>query len=148
MAGSTARASAAAFSIGAEQRSVGDRPLSDYVDELLISGGPPSLGGRFPAGLGRGGGAWVDPGRPGGLGDRFRADLDRAVGAWIDRLRLVVIDAGHPALVGLDDRSYEAMIARALWHEWGHALSLARATADDVAAGPELLGLAPAGISE
>jgi len=111
-------------SIGAEQRSVVDRPLGAYVDELLISAGHP------------------------GLLDRSRADLDRAIGAWIDRLRLVAIDAGHPALAGLDDRSYEAMIARAFWHEWGHALSLARATADDVAAGPQLLNLTPTGISE
>jgi hypothetical protein len=111
-------------SIGAEQRSVVDRPLGAYVDELLISAGHP------------------------GLLARSRADLDRAVGAWIDRLRLVVIDAGHPALAGLDDRSYEAMIVRAFWHEWGHALSLARATSDDIAAGPQLLNLAPAGVGE
>jgi hypothetical protein len=60
----------------------------------------------------------------------------------------VVIDAGHPALEGLDDPSYEAMIARAAWHEWGHALSLARATPADIAAGERLLTLAPSGIAE
>jgi len=40
------------------------------------------------------------------------------------------------------------MIARAFWHEWGHALSLARATTDDIAAGEQLLELAPVGIAE
>jgi len=40
------------------------------------------------------------------------------------------------------------MIARAAWHEWGHALSLSRATAADVAAGDRLLKLAPAGVAE
>ena len=79
---------------------------------------------------------------------RSRADLDRALGAWIERLRIVVIDAGHPALVGLDDHSYEAMLVRTFWHEWGHALSLARATAADVAAGEQLVNLAPAGVGE
>jgi hypothetical protein len=110
--------------IGAAQRSVVDRPLGAYVDELLLSSGHPRLSARS------------------------RADLDRALGAWIEQLRLVVIDAGHPALVGLDDLSYEAMLVRAAWHEWGHALSLARATAADIAAGKQLANLAPAGVGE
>lgn len=110
--------------IGAAQRSVVDRPLGAYADELLVSAGHPRLSARS------------------------RADLDRALGAWIERLRIMVIDAGHPALVGLDDRSYEAMLVRTFWHEWGHALSLARATAADVAAGEQLVNLAPAGVAE
>ena len=40
------------------------------------------------------------------------------------------------------------MIVRTFWHEWGHALSLARATTSDVAAGEYLLGLAPSGVGE
>jgi hypothetical protein len=110
--------------IGAAQRSVVDRPLGAYVDELLVSSGRPRLS------------------------PRSRADLDRALGAWIERLRIVVIDAGHPALVDLDDPSYEAMLVRTAWHEWGHALSLARATAADVAAGEQLVSVAPAGVGE
>jgi hypothetical protein len=110
--------------IGAEQRSVVDRPLAAYVDELLISSGAP----RLPT--------------------RSRAELEHALGAWIDRLRLVVIDAGHPALAGLDAPSYETMIVRTFWHEWGHALSLARATTADVAIGTHLIDLAPTGVGD
>lgn len=76
------------------------------------------------------------------------ADLNRAVGAWIPQLRVMPVNAGHAPLLDLDDRSYEAMLARAAWHEWGHALSLARATPDAVAAGEWLLALAPAGIAQ
>lgn len=111
-------------SIGAAQHEVVDRPLGAYVNELLISSGHPGVqGGRATA-------------------------LEDALGVWIPPLRLVLIDAGHPALVGLARASYEAMIVRAAWHEWGHALSLSRATAADVAAGERLLALAPAGIAE
>jgi hypothetical protein len=39
-------------------------------------------------------------------------------------------------------------LARTAWHEWRHALSVARCSRDDVAAGTRLLGLAPAGIRE
>jgi hypothetical protein len=59
-----------------------------------------------------------------------------------------VIDAGHEALADLDDPTYEAMIARIAWHEWGHALSLARTEADEIAAGGRLLDLAPEGIRQ
>jgi hypothetical protein len=111
-------------SIGAQQRSVVDRPLGAYIDELLVSAGHSRLSSRA------------------------RADINHALGAWIERLRVVVVDAGHPALVGLDETSYETMIVRTFWHEWGHALSLARATTSDVAAGEHLLGLAPSGVGE
>lgn len=101
-----------------------DRPLAVYVDELLTSSGYV----RLP------------PGRD--------SDLDLALGVWIEQLRVVLIDAGHPALAGLDDTSYEAMLVRTAWHEWGHALSLARATSTDIAAGERLLALAPLGVGE
>jgi hypothetical protein len=39
-------------------------------------------------------------------------------------------------------------VAHIAWHEWGHALSLARCSPDDVAAGDKLLASAPEGISE
>jgi hypothetical protein len=76
------------------------------------------------------------------------AGLDRAAGAWISQLRVVLINAAHPALEGLDERTYEAMLARVAWHEWAHALAVARATGDDVAAGERLLELAPDGVRE
>jgi hypothetical protein len=67
---------------------------------------------------------------------------------WIQQLRVVVIDAGHPALADLDDSTYEAMMARVAWHEWGHALSVVRTTSDEVADGSRLLDLAPEGVRE
>jgi hypothetical protein len=60
----------------------------------------------------------------------------------------MLVDAGHRALADLDDRTYEQMLVRTAWHEWGHALSIARADREDVAAGERLLGLAPAGVRE
>ena len=98
--------------IGAAQHEVVDRPLGAYVDELLVSSGHQSIG------LAR------------------RAELNDALGVWIGALRVVVIDAGHLALRGLDEPSYEAMLVRTAWHEWGHALSLARATPSDVSSRP------------
>jgi hypothetical protein len=71
-----------------------------------------------------------------------------AVGVWVPALKLVLLNAEHPAVVGLDDNSYEALLARTAWHEWGHALSIARATADEVADGDRLLRLAPPGVAE
>jgi hypothetical protein len=73
--------------------------------------------------------------------------LDDAAGVWIQELRLVLVNAGHHALAELDDATYEAMLARIAWHEWAHALSVERATADDVANGERLLDLAPAGVA-
>ncbi len=66
---------------------------------------------------------------------------------WIAELRLVLINAAHPALADLDDRSYEAMLARVAWHEWAHALSVVRASQEDVAAGERLITLAPDGVA-
>jgi hypothetical protein len=34
------------------------------------------------------------------------------------------------------------------WHEWGHALSIVRCTADDLTSGARLLDLAPTGVSK
>jgi hypothetical protein len=75
-------------------------------------------------------------------------DLDAAAGVWIAELRLVVISAAHEPLVELDERTYEAMLARVAWHEWAHALSVVRATREDVAAGQRLLDLAPPGVRD
>jgi hypothetical protein len=74
--------------------------------------------------------------------------LNRAQGVWLQELRIILIDAGHTKLVGIDTPTYEWFLARTAWHEWGHALSVARCSQEDVAAGTRLLGLAPAGVSE
>jgi hypothetical protein len=75
--------------------------------------------------------------------------------AWLSEEEVVrnrthtpVVDVGHPQLVGLGERTAEAFIARIAWHEWGHALSLARCSPEDVSAGSRLLELAPDGVRE
>lgn len=110
--------------IGADQRKLVDRPLGQEVADLRRSAGVRELGADE------------------------RRTLDLALGVWIPDLRLVLVDAGHKAHVGLDATSYEAALARVAWHEWGHALSLDRATESDVEAGDRLLELAPRGVAE
>jgi len=39
-------------------------------------------------------------------------------------------------------------MARTAWHEWGHALSIARCTTEDIANGARLLDLAPTAVSK
>jgi len=109
--------------VGASQWQVTREALGGVVDDLLRS-----------AGLA-------------GLRQRDVRSLDDAAGVWIQELRLVLVNAGHHALAELDDATYEAMLARIAWHEWAHALSVVRATADDVANGERLLDLAPAGVA-
>jgi hypothetical protein len=110
--------------VGAAQWRVVDQPLGRFVDDLLCSAGYAALQ------------------------DRNRRELDQAAGVWVQQLGVVVIDAGHDALAGLDASSYESMIARVAWHEWGHALSVVRTSPDDIARGSRLLELAPEGIRE
>jgi hypothetical protein len=73
-------------------------------------------------------------------------DLDYALGIWLRELRLVLINGAHPKLAGLDGGTREEMLARIAWHEWGHALSIARCSEEHVSAGVRLLQLAPEGI--
>lgn len=110
--------------IGAAQWRVVDRALADCVDDLLRSAGYSSMA---PA---------------------DRLGLEHAVGVWIEQLRLVLVDAGHPALSDVDGQTFEMMLARIAWHEWGHALSVVRAESADVAAGARLLDIAPTGVGE
>lgn len=74
--------------------------------------------------------------------------MDGALGIWLRELRIVLINDAHPKLVELDSSTREEFIARVAWHEWGHALSVARCSPDDVASGFRLLELAPEGIRE
>jgi hypothetical protein len=108
--------------IGAAQWVVERRGLGEAIDDLRRSAGYARLTGAQ------------------------RLHLDRAAGAWLQELRVVLINASHEALRGLNDRSYEAMLVRIAWHEWGHALSVVRATQEDLANGVRLLGLAPPGV--
>ena len=111
-------------SVGASQYRVVDRPLGAVANDMLCSAGERCLS------------------------NRLREELDIAVGVWVPALRVVLVNAHHHALDGLDENSFEAMIVRTAWHEWGHALSVSRATAADVAAGADLVKLAPHGIAE
>ena len=108
--------------VGAARRQVVAEPLGLLVDRMLRSAGKQGL---TPSKL---------------------ASLDRALGAWIPELGTVLINAAHPALTTLDSVTYNAFIARIAWHEWGHALSLARCSREDIAAGGRLLEQAPEGI--
>lgn len=83
-----------------------------------------------------------------GLTLSTRASLERALGTWIPELGTILINAAHPTLTGLDSVTYETFVAQICWHEWGHALSLARCSHEDVAAGGRLLEQAPPGIRE
>jgi len=67
---------------------------------------------------------------------------------WIPDLRIVVFNARHPQLTHLDQRASEQTIARTAWHEWGHALSIARCTSEDIANGSRLLALVPTAVSK
>ena len=88
--------------VRADSWEVTDRPLGLRADELLQSAGHARLG----------------------LSQR--AALDQALGVWIESLRLILIDAAHREFRGLNSRAYEAALVRVAWHEWAHALSVAR----------------------
>jgi hypothetical protein len=110
--------------VGASQWQVVNGPIGSIADDMLRSAGQPGL--LLPS----------------------RSRLDGALGAWVPGLQVLLINVCHPAMAGLDTKAYEAFVAHIAWHEWGHALSLARCSPEDIAAGVRLLTLAPEGISE
>lgn len=110
-------------SIKADAWEVTDSPLGTYADALRRSGG-------F-----------------GALSDSDRRRADGAVGLWLPEPRLVLINVSHPSLHGLDESTLAYALARIAWHEWAHALSIHRATGDDVAAGKRLLERVPAALA-
>jgi hypothetical protein len=79
----------------------------------------------------------------GSLSDAEVSRADAALGVWIPQLRVVLINYGHPAFDGLDPESFEWALTRVAWHEWGHALSIDRASPGDVAAGDHYLKRLP-----
>jgi hypothetical protein len=82
-------------SIGASQSQGVDQPLGGAADSFLHSAGHR------------------------GLSIATRRKLNLALGAWLQELRIILIDIGHPKLVGLDQATYEAFIMRTAWHELG-----------------------------
>jgi len=110
--------------IGASQCQVVSAPLGAVLDDLLCS-----------AGLR-------------GLSVGAIRETDGAFGVWEPRLRVVLIRAEDPRLEGVDGATREECLARVAWHEWGHALSVVRCEAVDVARGRALLEMSPQGIRE
>ncbi len=82
-----------------------------------------------------------------GLSEQSRLQTDAAVAVWVPNLRIVVFNVCHPALAGLSRRASSQFLTRTAWHEWGHALSIACCTKEDLAAGLRLLDLAPTSVS-
>jgi hypothetical protein len=111
-------------SIRAHQWEVCDQPLGSYADVLLRS---------------------ADRGR---LSDAEVARANAALGIWIPQLRVVLVNSAHPALAGLDPRSYEWALTRVAWHEWGHALSIDRTSPEEVAAGGDYLDRLPPALAK
>lgn len=111
-------------SIGADRWDLATQPLGTYASDLLHSAGYPRLSA-------------VD-----------RRRRDGALGLWIPQLRVMLINATHRDFEGLDRGTREYVLAQIAWHEWGHALGIARSTPDDVAAGRRLLELAPVPMAE
>lgn len=76
--------------------------------------------------------------------------LAGAAAVWLHRLRTVAFNAGLllQARAGLTDASARALVAQVAWHEYGHALSLTRATKEHRDRGPELLELLPPGLRQ
>jgi hypothetical protein len=61
--------------------------------------------------------------------------------------RVVLLNAAHPALKGLDEETFDWALTRTAWHEWAHALSIDRAGREAVRAGPHYLERAPVQIA-
>jgi hypothetical protein len=110
--------------VGASQWQIVDGPLGTVAHRMLRSAGQA------------------------GLASSARASLESAFGVWIPALRVLLINASHRDLIGLSAQAYEEFLAYIAWHEWGHALSLARCSHEDLAAGDRLLARAPAGVRE
>jgi hypothetical protein len=77
------------------------------------------------------------------------ATLDGATAVWLGgSLRIVAFNAPavRLAITGLNATTRKTVIALVAWHEYGHALSVARATAEHRRRGPDLLALVPASV--
>ncbi|HUC00202.1 MAG TPA: hypothetical protein VMS11_10285 [Solirubrobacterales bacterium] len=109
--------------ISADQWQVCGRTLGAYADELLRSAGRSSLSSAEIA------------------------RLDDALALWVPDLRIVLINESHPAFDGLDGPTLTYDLSRVAWHEWGHALSIDRASEEDVAAGERYVDLLPDGLA-
>lgn len=73
------------------------------------------------------------------------AAVSRVAAVWLDARSTIAFNAPYlaAAAAGLDPSSRYRMVAAIAWHEYGHALSLARASREHRALGPELVELLP-----
>jgi hypothetical protein len=110
--------------ISADEWQVCDRSLGTYTDELLRSADR------------------------GSLPDSEIARANDALALWVPDLRVMLINASHPAFDGLDVPTLTYDLSRVAWHEWGHALSLDRAEEEDIAAGERYVKLLPEGLGK
>lgn len=78
------------------------------------------------------------------------SELDGSAAVWLDERRAVAFSAQflRSAIGGLNASSRRHIVAAVAWHEYGHALSVNRATVEHRRRGLELLGLAPPFIRE
>lgn len=84
----------------------------------------------------------------GGLPSAEQARLANAYGVWISEIGVILIRGDHPDLRGLSPQAAEQFIARLVWHEAGHALSVARCGWQDRRRGRHLLDLCPKAIAD
>ena len=71
-----------------------------------------------------------------------------AAAVWLDELRTVAFNAGlfASATGELSDEWRLTLVAGVAWHEYGHALSLVRSTAEHRRDGPRLFEMLPSGL--
>jgi hypothetical protein len=71
--------------------------------------------------------------------------LDAAAAVWLDGLRTVAFNVQllQRAVDGLNASTRRTVVARVAWHEYGHALSVVRATPEHRRRGIQLLALLP-----
>jgi hypothetical protein len=113
-----------AGALGALEYAVVDQPIGEAVDHFRQSAGLEPLPG------------WE------------RRRLADGFGVWIRDLSVILVRGDHPRLQGLESAAAEQFIARVVWHEVGHALSVARCSWQDTRRGRRLLELCPDGIAE
>lgn len=79
-----------------------------------------------------------------------REQLDRAAAVWLQERRTVAFNASliDALVAGLEQATQRVLVHYVAWHEYGHALSLMRATAAQRADGHRLSGLLTAGLRE
>jgi hypothetical protein len=86
------------------------------------------------------------------LNERPPSDLqlEGAAAVWLEARRLVAFNAPlfERATAGLDPSSHERTVAYIAWHEYGHALSVMRASRELRESGPRLLMLLPDGLRQ